>query len=416
MKANKNLRTLYICYFGLREPLVQTQVLTYLRQLSSDGIEVNLLTFEPDFLSSWAPEEKLNWHDRLTADGIKWFALPYHKRPSAPATVYDILAGARFVVRLIREHSIDVLHARSHIPLAIALLARARTGCRLIFDLRGLMAEEYVDSGIWQEGSAIFRAIKRLEKTGLRKANQIVVLTNRMRDWLVEQNLAGEEKIEVIPCCVDFSRLQFDENQTNQTNKSFEMVYAGSVTGRYLLEEMGRFFLALQARKPDAFFRVLTRASAKDVANRLMAVGLSEADFSVQYVQPEEIPFYLRKAAIGIFFLKPAFSQLAASPTKIPEYLASGLSVVCNAGTGDLDQLLEDHKTGIIVKEFNVQSYNETVERIIFLMKDQDLPDRCRRLAHSHFDLRLIGATGYRRVYHRIQKTLSLEDTYTAMS
>ena len=30
-------KTLYICYFGLREPLVQTQVLPYLRELLREG-------------------------------------------------------------------------------------------------------------------------------------------------------------------------------------------------------------------------------------------------------------------------------------------------------------------------------------------------------------------------------------------
>jgi len=33
------MRTLYLCYFGLREPLVQTQVLPYLRQLSRSGCD-----------------------------------------------------------------------------------------------------------------------------------------------------------------------------------------------------------------------------------------------------------------------------------------------------------------------------------------------------------------------------------------
>ena len=39
-------KTLYICYFGVREPLVQTQVIPYLRELKKDGYEISLLTFE----------------------------------------------------------------------------------------------------------------------------------------------------------------------------------------------------------------------------------------------------------------------------------------------------------------------------------------------------------------------------------
>ena len=52
------MRTLYLCYFGLREPLVQTQVLPYLRRLAAGGFEVHLLTFEPNLWRAWSPEEE----------------------------------------------------------------------------------------------------------------------------------------------------------------------------------------------------------------------------------------------------------------------------------------------------------------------------------------------------------------------
>ncbi len=64
------MRTLYLCYFGLREPLVQTQVLPYLRQLSRSGIDVGLLTFEPNRRASWSRSEAGDWCDRHQADGI----------------------------------------------------------------------------------------------------------------------------------------------------------------------------------------------------------------------------------------------------------------------------------------------------------------------------------------------------------
>ena len=47
------MRTLYICYFGLREPLVQTQVLPYLRELVRDGVGVYLLMA---IVLVWRPE------------------------------------------------------------------------------------------------------------------------------------------------------------------------------------------------------------------------------------------------------------------------------------------------------------------------------------------------------------------------
>ena len=132
------MRTLYLCYFGLREPLVQTQVLPYLRQINRRGIEVGLLTFEPEYrLRSWSRAELLDWRARLQADGIRWFSLPYHKRPSLPATTYDIAVGGWIAARLVRRYRYDVVHARAHVAAAMGAIAKRLTGCRLIFDIRG---------------------------------------------------------------------------------------------------------------------------------------------------------------------------------------------------------------------------------------------------------------------------------------
>src|SRR2546423_5980594 len=324
-----SISTLSLCSFGLREPLVQTQVLPYLRRLAASGVEVSLLTFEPELKRRWTADELEEERSKLAREGIRWHRLTYHKRPSLPATVFDILAGALFAARLARRERIQVLHARSHVPMAMALAARALTRCRTVFDVRGLLAEEYEDAGLWRAGSLPFRAVKKLERVGLRRADRVVVLTRRMREWLDEQGLAGASKVEVIPCCVDFSRYEGGENE--EKSERFEVVYAGSVTGLYLLEEMARFFLAVRARRPDAFFRVLTTSDAAGPAARRARRGFDAVDFGVEAVRAGDVPRFLRRARLGVSFRKATFSQIAASPTKIPEYLAAGLPVVSNA-------------------------------------------------------------------------------------
>src|SRR5215213_9537314 len=180
-----NIKTLYISYFGIREPLVQTQVVAYLREIASGGVTVHLLTFEPNFKQNWTPEQLAEERKKLSAGGIEWHALAYHKSPSVPATLYDVAVGARFIRKLVRQEGIDVLHARGHIPVLMASVANAGRDGEIIFDIRGLVAEEYADAGIFAHGSPPFRAIKWIEKLGLEKAAQIVVLTNKMRDYLI---------------------------------------------------------------------------------------------------------------------------------------------------------------------------------------------------------------------------------------
>jgi glycosyltransferase involved in cell wall biosynthesis len=385
--------------------LVQTQVLPYLRELNRGAIEVSLLTFELGWPHSWAEKEKQDWQEKLREDGISWTALAYHKRPSLLATLYDIAAGTLAVILMSRREKIDVLHARAHIALVIALLARKFCGSKVVFDIRGLIADEYVDAGVWKEGSLVYKVIKWVERIGVRKADQVVVLTERMSDWLVNNLKTAPAKIEVIPCCVDFSRFRRDagglEVEPDNSGR-FEVVYAGSVTGLYMLEEMGRFFLALRERYANAYLRVLTNSSADATSERLRQVGLKQEDFWVGAATAAQVPYYLSRAKVGLSFRKATFSQIAASPTKIAEYLAAGIPVISNAGIGDTDQILLSDKVGVVVKDFNRQAYDEALRQLDDLMADPELVKRPRRSAYERFDLERVGGEGYRRLYRKL--------------
>src|SRR5207245_998834 len=112
----------------------------------------------------WPGNLEREWHARLTSDAIHWSWLRYHKRPSLPATLFDILAGALRASHLARNGRIDVLHARGHVAAAMGALVKPWSGSRLIFDIRGLMPDEYVDAGIWSKHGLRYRLTKRAEK------------------------------------------------------------------------------------------------------------------------------------------------------------------------------------------------------------------------------------------------------------
>jgi glycosyltransferase involved in cell wall biosynthesis len=399
------MNTLYLCYFSLLEPLVQTQVLPYLRELSKSGISVDLLTFEPGLPKNRPDPERKRWEQCLELEGIIWHSLPYHSRPSLPATLYDIFVGSLFIIKMIRRNKIDVLHARAHIPMAMAFPAKWLTNCRVIFDIRGLMADEYADAGIWKAGSAVFRVIKRLERIGIRHSDQVVVLTESLRTWIIEHGWAERDKVEVIPCCTDLSRFFAESAQEDcevKRSKRFEVIYSGSVTGLYLIEEMGKFFLALRVRHPEAFFRILTNSSHDEAARRLRQLGLTDNDFWIGAVKPSEVPSYLHAAHVGISFRKQTFSQLAASPTKIPEYLSAGLPVVANAGIGDSDEILRSDRVGVVIKDFSPESFANAVQELEALLFDDGLLTRCRESARRHFDLKMVGGLRYCNVYTKL--------------
>ena len=193
---------LYICYQGVTEPLTQTQVIAYLEGLVLVGYQVILLTFEPRHLSV---NEERAWRSRLAVRGLVWHWVRYHRHPRIPATAWDIINGVVQGVRLGRRYDIGVVHTRGHVAGLIAMQVKRVTGARLLFDIRGFMAEEYADAGLWQAHGPLFRMVKRVERRLVGASDAIVVLTEKahalLQEWYCPE--VRGKTIDVIPCCVD---------------------------------------------------------------------------------------------------------------------------------------------------------------------------------------------------------------------
>jgi glycosyltransferase involved in cell wall biosynthesis len=400
--------TLYLSYFGLREPLSQTQVLPYLRELVRGGIGVHLLTFEPGGNRAWNDGEREEWRARLESQGIQWRSLDYHKWPSLPATLYDIAYGALTAVRMVRRERIDALHARGYVPAAMGALAKWLAGGKLIFDIRGFMAEEYVDAGLWPEGGLLYRLTKKAEKRLLKAADGFVVLTENARKILFPPDRNGKP-VEVIPCCVDAERFRASDGESREGLRrklNLEgrraIIYVGSLGGWYLTDEMAELMAAAHREDASTFSIVLTQSPPEMIVSRLNALGVAQSNYLVKKVSPEDAPQYLRAADFAVSLIKPCYSKMSSSPTKIAEYLASGLPVITNAGIGDLDELIAEDNVGVILDAFNRDSYRRALEGIKALLLDQAITDRCRESARKRFDLTSVGGARYRRLYRRV--------------
>ena len=207
-------RVLFISYNGMLDPLGQTQVMPYLRELAKRGVSFTLLSFEREkAFTAEGISQTEELRAQLRDQNIEWHWLRYHQRPSVPATVYDVAVGIRKAKSLIRRNRIGMVHARSHIPGAIALALKRSLGTKMIFDLRGLMAEEYVDAGHWREDSVAYRITKSTERRIFAETDAVVTLTERIwpiiREW---EGLRGRDvQHAVIPCCADLSLFNFSD-------------------------------------------------------------------------------------------------------------------------------------------------------------------------------------------------------------
>src|SRR5919197_6084247 len=95
--ALEGRRVLYISYNGMLDPLGQSQVIPYLRELAKRGVQFTLLSFERDAaFRSNGRDRCADLKRQLAEIQIEWYWLRYHQKPSLPATTYDVANGARF--------------------------------------------------------------------------------------------------------------------------------------------------------------------------------------------------------------------------------------------------------------------------------------------------------------------------------
>jgi glycosyltransferase involved in cell wall biosynthesis len=152
------------------------------------------------------------------------------------------------------------------------------------------------------------------------------------------------------------------------------------------------------------------------VIDRMSSLGIEAKNFLVTQVTPNDVPRFLGAADVAISFIKPCYSKQSSSPTKIAEYLASGLPIVCNAGVGDLDKLIEQNRVGALLREFTPEAYLEALNQIDVMRRDEKLAERLRGVARSEFDLVGVGQTRYRRLYERLVKRIQASPDASVVS
>src|SRR5690606_34108279 len=106
-----------------------------------------------------------------------WHPQRYHKRFSVLATLWDITVGIVVGLRLVRRHGLGIVHARSYVSSAMALVIKRLAGAKYIFDMRGFWADERVDGGLWPRDGRIYRVAKWFERRFLLNADHVVSLT-----------------------------------------------------------------------------------------------------------------------------------------------------------------------------------------------------------------------------------------------
>jgi len=373
--------SLFISYDGLSDPLGQSQILPYILNISKHPRNLYLISFEKKIrLSNLI--KKIN--DRIEKKNIKWFNLNFTSKYGKIGKLYDLLKLFCFSFYLVLKFDIKIVHGRGLIPSLTALLLKKiffLKKIKVIFDCRGLWADERVDNNILKKDKKfdnfIFNFLKLLERYCVKQSDQIIFLTSKVKKELEISYDIVLDNSTIIPCCVDFN--EFNYNNKKELNKilrkklnipieSIVFNYNGSLTGVYLFKDMLLFFKKIKKQIPDCFF-IITSPDT-DFAKKIISneYGYLKESIIINEVNHSEIPKYLSISNFSLGFIKQTYARCAMSPTKFAESLALGVPVIYNDNIGDVTSYILKLEAGIIIdynKNSDIENFVLNFKKII---------------------------------------------------
>jgi len=397
-------RVLYISYDGLMEPLGQSQVFQYLQKLARDH-EITLVTYEKKF--DWGDKNRRVTLARTVQEtGIFWIPLRYHKAPSVMATAYDLFIGLIVCAWSVKKHRICIVHARSYVPSVIALALKKLMGVCFLFDMRGFWPDEKVDGGSWSQSSRIYKVTKWLERKFLIQADAIVSLTRTaVEDIKLFPYLENiRKRFEVIPTCANLElfRPLGLHALGGKEDRSFVLGYVGSVGTFYLFDEVLKSFKVLYKIKDNAKLLIINRGQHGYIYKCMKAHKIEPDRVELKSVPYNKVAMEINRMDAGIFYIKPIFSKRASAPTKFGEFLGCGIPCLSNAGVGDSESILVGENVGVAIGGFSDEDHERGIQKILRLVKDSRIMDRCLEVAKTHFSLGK-GVRAYDNLYRELQ-------------
>jgi glycosyltransferase involved in cell wall biosynthesis len=393
-----NKSVLYLTRNGLLEPLGQSQVFCYLRGLSLH-YSVTVISYEKseDLMDK---SRVLAQHTECKRLGIRWLPQRFVPKPKVITPALSMLRMIWLAAREVRANGVRLIHARSYIPAAVALVVGRITGVPFIFDMRALWPEELITAGRLRRGSLLHRAMVSTERACLRRAGAVVSLTHAAVVHLVRLYPTDlvRQKFAVIPTCADLARFM---PATEVPSKSVVGCLGTVLSGWFQVEWLAAFLAVVARRNPEVLLEVTTRDDPVRVRTTIGGDNDLQSRLSVAPCESGKVHEVLQGQIASVMFFTQGLGKLGSSPTRMAEILGCGLPVVANEGVGDVAQIIRDYRVGVLVRGPAEHEMEAAWEELQTLRSDPDLAARCRRAALEVFSLEA-GTAAYSALYAEV--------------
>ena len=367
-------RKTHICYVShdsLAEGIGMSQIRPLVKCLAKTGWKVSLVTME----KNRPPNELVS---EMRECGVDWRILEFGRRGV-------IAGGMRFLRLLLRIPNADLYHCRGDLSALSVTLKRKP----FLWDVRGLWGEQKFVIGSIRKTKVTTSIFRALEWIAARNASSVSVLASPLINVLESRNGKLPQIQAIIPTCVDLDLFKFVPILPEVNT----ILLSGVFNDYYDVNRMSQIINHL---KKDMNFRVIWCKGAEADREKL-----NVCEDQVRIRKQSEMPAEIAESSLGMAICKTSagISLRGVMPTKVGEFLAVGRPVIVSQGMGDLDEMINNHRVGLVYKEGDEVA--DLARGLSALFSDPQLSYRCRFVAEQYFDMKE-AALKYQAIYNKM--------------
>lgn len=291
----------------------------------------------PRGLGHWFDGNISVWQERL------WF-------PGAQTVIQGAIQKTKRAL-LLRDQ-IDLYHAHGPFEALIGLLDRSKP---LVLTFHGYPTLESLSKGTIKPNSLKFRIYRWVERKTVERADAIIVVGKRQKEWLINELGADPKKLFQVSNGVDILKFRPTQVMDHDSNFGFTketkiIIFVKAFTAQSGISYLIQSIPKIQVNYPNIGLLAIGGGPLQDqLEDDIDNMNLGRAVKLIQRVSNDSIPQYLNKAEI---FISPSIPFDKAEETfniSLIEAMACGKPVIATAIGGPKEIIEGGDDVGILI-------------------------------------------------------------------
>lgn len=287
-----------------------------------------------------------------------------------------------------------IFHSRGSNNLVSAFkLRKYFTNDRVVYDVRGAEPLEAIarqgcfnveDCNV-QQMEVYSKSLARFSEN-IRLSDAVMTVSVPLKDYIITSSEI--EDVCVSPCCIN--SVNADLGVKPNTNEDrISILYLGGVQNYQHLEDLVLPFLsALVTVNPMVLPHIFTN-DLQIMRGMIDRSSLKGKEYKLWSGNQREVSSRLKEIDLGLLLRAPTDLNKVAQPVKFAEYLASGLGVIVEEGTGVVPEIVKKYNVGVStnLSGANCNDFLKEAERVLhwFNVNRHGLRNRALKLADNKY-------------------------------